>query len=81
VAANDASSLAECRTIPIVAGSLLVGSSPGNLMLDFLREFWCFLRVRKRFWLLPICVILGLFAGLVVFTQSSVIAPFIYVLF
>jgi len=50
-------------------------------MLNFLLEFWRFLHVRKRFWLLPICVILGLFAGLVVFTQGSAISPFIYVLF
>jgi uncharacterized protein DUF5989 len=50
-------------------------------MLDFLREFWRFLRVRKRFWLLPICILLGLFAGLFVFTQGSAISPFIYVLF
>jgi hypothetical protein len=52
-----------------------------RLMIDFLLEFWRFLHVRKRFWLLPICVILGLFAGLVVFTQGSAISPFIYVLF
>jgi hypothetical protein len=50
-------------------------------MLDFFREFWRFLRVRKRFWLLPICIILVLFGGLFVFTQGSVISPFIYVLF
>jgi hypothetical protein len=53
----------------------------GRFVLNFLREFWQFLRVRKRFWLLPICVILALFAGLVVFTNGSAIAPFIYVLF
>ncbi|MEA2937012.1 MAG: hypothetical protein QOC56_516 [Alphaproteobacteria bacterium] len=50
-------------------------------MHAFLAEFWQFLRVRKKFWLLPICVILVLFAGVVVWTQGSVIAPFIYVLF
>jgi uncharacterized protein DUF5989 len=40
-----------------------------------------FLRVRKRFWLLPIIVVLFLFSALIVFTESSVIAPFIYALF
>jgi hypothetical protein len=44
-------------------------------------EFWQFLRVRKRFWLLPIILVLLLFGALIVFTESSVIAPFIYALF
>ena len=44
-------------------------------------EFWEFLRARKRFWLLPIILILLLFSALIVFTESSVIAPFIYALF
>jgi hypothetical protein len=44
-------------------------------------EFWEFLRVRKRFWLLPIIMVLLLFSALIVFTESSVIAPFIYALF
>jgi hypothetical protein len=50
-------------------------------MVAFLEEFWHFLRVRKKFWLLPICIILTLFAGVVVLTQGSAVAPFIYVLF
>ncbi len=48
-----------------------------NLIL----EFWEFLRVRKRLWLLPIILVLLLFSALIVFTESSVIAPFIYALF
>lgn len=44
-------------------------------------EFWDFLRVRKRFWLLPIIMVLLLFSALIVFTESSAIAPFIYALF
>jgi len=44
-------------------------------------EFWEFLRVRKRFWLLPIILVLLIFSALIVFTESSVLAPFIYVLF
>jgi hypothetical protein len=50
-------------------------------MLAFLSEFWQFLRVRKKFWLLPICLILMLFAAVLIFTQGSTVAPFIYVLF
>jgi hypothetical protein len=44
-------------------------------------EFWQFLKIRKRFWLLPIVIVLLLFSALIVFTESSVIAPFIYALF
>ena len=44
-------------------------------------EFWEFIRVRKRYWLLPIVIVLLLFGGLIVFTESSAIAPFIYALF
>jgi hypothetical protein len=44
-------------------------------------EFWEFLKVRKKFWLLPIIVILLLLGALIVFTESSAIAPFIYTLF
>jgi len=44
-------------------------------------EFWEFFKVRKRYWLLPIVAILLLFGALIVFTESSAIAPFIYALF
>ena len=44
-------------------------------------EFWEFLKVRKRYWLLPIVLVLFLFGALIVFTESSAIAPFIYALF
>jgi hypothetical protein len=44
-------------------------------------EFWEFLKIRKRYWLLPIVVVLLLFGALIVFTESSVVAPFIYALF
>lgn len=49
--------------------------------MSFAREFWTFLRVRKKFWLLPIFVVMALFGGLVVFAQGSAVAPFIYTLF
>jgi len=44
-------------------------------------EFWRFLKVRKRYWLLPIVIVLLLFSVLIVLTESSAIAPFIYALF
>jgi Family of unknown function (DUF5989) len=52
-----------------------------SFMISFLREFWRFMRVRKKFWLLPICIVLGLLGGLAVFTHGSAVAPFIYALF
>lgn len=49
--------------------------------MSFLAEFWRFLKVRKKFWLLPIFIVLILMGGLIVLTQGSAIAPFIYTLF
>jgi len=49
--------------------------------VSFAREFWAFLRVRKKFWLLPIIVMALVFGALVILAQSSAIAPFIYTLF
>ena len=50
-------------------------------MISFVRELWMFMRARKKFWLLPILVMIGLFGGLVVLTQGSAVAPFIYTIF
>ncbi|HYV18468.1 MAG TPA: DUF5989 family protein [Verrucomicrobiae bacterium] len=50
-------------------------------MIDFLKELWAFMRMRKKFWLLPIVVVLLLLGALIVLTQGSAIAPFIYTLF
>jgi hypothetical protein len=50
-------------------------------MMSFLAEFWAFLRKRKRYWLLPIILVLIVFGGLIVLVQGSVFAPFIYTLF
>lgn len=44
-------------------------------------EFWEFLKLRKRYWLLPIIIMLSLLSVLIFVTQSSVVAPFIYTLF
>ncbi len=49
--------------------------------LAVLKEFWSFLKVRKRYWLAPIVFILFLIGFLLVFAQTSVVAPFVYTLF
>jgi len=49
--------------------------------LENRKEFWEFIRVRKRYWLAPIIFVLLLLGFLVVFSQSSAVAPFIYTLF
>ncbi len=50
-------------------------------MLDLLKDLWNFMRVRKKFWLAPIILVLLVLGVLVVATQGSAIAPFIYTLF
>ncbi len=50
-------------------------------MIEFLRELWLFMKVRKKFWLLPVFVMMAVFGGLVVLSQGSAIAPFIYTIF
>lgn len=49
--------------------------------MSFLKELWQFLRVRKKFWLLPIIIVMILVGGLIVLAQGSAVAPFIYTLF
>jgi len=47
----------------------------------FLIEFWDFLKVRKKYWLLPILIVLVLFGALIILTQGTAVAPFIYTIF
>lgn len=49
--------------------------------MGMLKEVWGFVRVRKKFWLLPVIIFLILLGTLIVFTESSALAPFIYALF
>ena len=49
--------------------------------MDFLNEFYNFLKVRKKYWLLPIIIVLMFFGLLIVFTEGSAVAPFIYQIF
>ena len=50
-------------------------------IISFVREFWAFLRARKKFWLVPILVVIAIFGGLVVLSEGTAVAPFIYTIF
>jgi hypothetical protein len=50
-------------------------------MASFVTELWQFLRIRKKFWMLPILMLLAIFGALIVLSQGSAVAPFIYTLF
>ena len=49
--------------------------------MSFIKELWSFILVRRKFWLLPIFAMMALFGGLIVLSQGSAVAPFIYTLF
>ena len=49
--------------------------------MSFLKEFWEFLKIRKKYWLFPILLVLVLFGGLIILSQGSAVAPFIYTIF
>jgi len=50
-------------------------------MIDFIAELWSFMRVRRKYWLIPIIVMMAIFGGLVILSKGSAVAPFIYTLF
>jgi hypothetical protein len=49
--------------------------------MSFIKELWAFLRIRRKYWLWPIVVIMGVLGVLIVLAQGSAVAPFIYTLF
>ena len=49
--------------------------------MEFIKELWDFIKTRKKYWLLPLIVLLLLFGGIIVLTSGSAIAPFIYAIF
>lgn len=49
--------------------------------MNFVTELFAFLKARKKYWLVPVLIMLAIFGGLVILTQGSVVAPFIYTLF
>ena len=50
-------------------------------MVELLKEFWDFVKVRKKYWLIPIFVLLFLFGSLIILSQGTAVAPFIYTIF
>jgi len=50
-------------------------------MLSLIKELWMFMKVRKKFWLAPLLIVFILFGGLILLTQGTAIAPFIYTIF
>jgi hypothetical protein len=50
-------------------------------MIEFFKEFFNFLKFRKKYWLLPILIILVLFGALIIISQGTAVAPFIYTIF
>jgi hypothetical protein len=49
--------------------------------MSFIKDMWAFLRARKKYWMLPILIMMALFGALIVLAQGSAVAPFIYTLF
>jgi len=49
--------------------------------MDFLKEFCRFLLIRKKYWLLPVIIVLVMFGGLIILSQGTAVAPFIYTIF
>ncbi len=49
--------------------------------MSFIAELWAFMRARKKFWLLPILIVMAIFGVLIVLTKGTAVAPFIYTLF
>tara|TARA_B110001454_G_C12683485_1_gene419142 strand:- start:573 stop:722 length:150 start_codon:yes stop_codon:yes gene_type:complete len=49
--------------------------------MSFIKEFWEFLKVRKKYWLMPILIVLVLFGGLFILSKGSAVVPFIYTIF
>jgi hypothetical protein len=49
--------------------------------MSFVLELWAYMRVRKKFWLLPVILMMAMFGGLVVLSKGSALAPFLYTLF
>ena len=49
--------------------------------MDFIKEFWEFLKIRKKYWLFPIIISLVIFGGLIVLTNDSAVAPHVYTIF
>jgi hypothetical protein len=80
---HGASACQACLTAEEKAGTLAPEgpSMPKSSRMSLLSEVWAFMRVRKKWWLGPIMLVLLLFGALIVLTQGSAVAPFIYTIF
>jgi len=58
-----------------------MANRPSRSKFGLITELWSFMKVRKKWWLAPILIILGMLSLLIVFTEGSALAPFIYALF
>jgi hypothetical protein len=65
----------------LFAGNIFLTFKKYLTVMEFLSELWAFLKVRKKFWLLPLIIVLLIFGVLIVLSAGSAIAPFIYTLF
>ena len=62
--------------------AILAAVNPSHeAVMSFLAELWAFMRARKKFWLVPVLIMMVIFGGLVVMTKGSIVAPFIYTIF
>ena len=52
-----------------------------NEFFDLIKDIWDFMKVRKKYWLVPLIITIVLMGALIVFTQGSIVAPFIYSIF
>lgn len=64
-----------------MTGAEVCETNSDTLMIAFFKEFFQFLKVRKKLWLIPILMIALIIGALLIFSQGSVLAPFIYTLF
>ena len=55
--------------------------NPASAMFDLIADLWAYMRARRKYWLAPLIIVLVLFGALLVFSQGSVLAPFIYTIF
>ena len=67
--------------IPIVSPEIGFNDSVDYAFLDLAKDIWDFMKVRKKYWLTPLIITIVLMGALIVFTQGSVVAPFIYSIF
>jgi len=64
-----------------IPGGSVIFAGPQSILMEFLKDLWQFLKERKKFWLVPMVIVLLFLGFIIVFGGSSAVAPFIYTLF